>query len=756
MERMLLQVSKFLLLVFLSVSYPVFAEVPSPNPTETPEVTDELKTDESRVLTYDQVTVVASRLPCFKVPFADVPANISYIPANVTRREGEEVHAYHPRDYQGSIEDVEGALFYDQVGNGVDRTFSLRGFSEGSAVVHLLDGVRINEVDGDDVIYPLIDMSDLESIQIDRGSASPIFGSGAFAGVVHLTTRRPSEKRLSLFGGFEFSSNRGIQFYNGFSGTLQDKITPLAGKWTYYFNSSRKLGDGFRSNGEYRITSFNIKTAYELPDDQGNFRFGLKHVDDAVSNPGALPYDLYQINEEMTLKPLDGRDYRMTILQMEANKYFWDHRVLASILASWRVNLAHFYTTSLTFADGAFNPDTDLVTTKSRATDLVWQLAYEDEWGWYHNQTTLGMEFRNASNYGLEQDAFGGNVVENSPRETDRSSDPRNWALYWRQTGEIAQRVTAHVGMRLDQYRLNASDAMMPTQNISRRWDEASWSTGLIIKPLSWTDLYGNYSQGFRVPTISELSPFSGTISTSLRPEVSDSYEVGTRIRLPKEMGLFKCSFFLIDLKDEIVWDSTSVTVNAPFGQNINIGKSRRSGIETRLDVKPVDEISLYGSYTLTDAYVRETDQGGSLIDGRDLGQIPEHRFTWGTTLYPLVRLGEPYDGLKLSLNGIYTGDQHVLAYESTAQATLDATGGAGHQIKAYSVWDFLVSYSWRNFEVYFKVNNVFNNKYYSRAVDATVFPAAWGGATVLPDGTYTFVVPGAPREYQCGVRWEF
>lgn len=702
--------------------------------------------------TMDTLTVIGSRLPSFKVPFSDVPANVSYIPANVTQKDRASLQSVQPLNYQAALRDTESAVFYDQVGNGVDATFAVRGFSEGSSVVTLLDGVRMNDVDGGGVTYPLIDMSDIESIQIDRGSASPIFGSGAFGGVVHLLTREPSEKPISLFGGVDVASHRGVRFYNGVSGTLADKWTPVGGKFKYYFKGGRNLSDGFRDNGEIRITSFNVKSAYELPDERGRLHVGVKHVVDAISNPGTLNLRQYDENPEQTIKPLDGRDYKNTIVQFGADANFWEKRISSSILASWRTNLTHFYTTSATFTDfvDGFNPDTNLVTTKDRATDLVWQLGYQDRWTeWLENQSTLGMEFRDGSNYGLQQDAFGGNVVETTARETERSAKPQNVGLFWRESLEFWDRVIPHFGMRHDFHRLKTTDHLTPTDNISRTFSDTAVSTGITVKPFSWNDIFANYSQGFRVPDISELAPFSGTTSRNLQPEHSDSYEVGTRLRYKKKAAL-KTSFFLIDLKDEIAFDSTSVGVGAPFGQNINIGKSRRQGVETRLDLKPIPEMDLYGSYTWMHAYVRETDPTGSIVDGRSLGQIPENRITTGFFITPFARQDEILSGFKTGFSGVWTGQQHPQNYESTSQATLNATGGAGHIIKDYSVWDYLLSYTWRNQEIYFKITNVFDNKYYSRAISATSF-----GTAIQPAGTFAFVVPSAPREFQLGVRWE-
>ena len=175
------------------------------------------------------------------------------------------------------------------------------------------------------------------------------------------------------------------------------------------------------------------------------------------------------------------------------------------------------------------------------------------------------------------------------------------------------------------------------------------------------------------------------------------------------------------------------------------------------MDVQPIQEAKLYGSYAWAKAYIRETDSAQpftgmpSLVDERSLGQIPEHRLTFGTVITPLQRLGENFEGLEIGLHGVFTGKQHPTGFESTSDATLVATGGAGYMIKSYTIWDFTVSYKLKGQKIYFKINNLFDNKYYSRSVNATSF-----GGGLAPAGIFNFVNPGAPREYVLGMTWEF
>jgi outer membrane receptor protein involved in Fe transport len=684
------------------------------------------------------VTVISSRLPEAKEDLNDVPANVTY-------KSKSDLDETHPLTFQEAVRDIEGAVLYDDVGNGIDTTFALRGFTNSSSMIFLVDGVRVNEVDNNSITFPLIPMRDVQSVQIMRGSASSVYGSNAFGGVVNITTGQASPKPLSLFGGFEWTSFHGLLFNQGVSGTVQDRWSPLGGKFTYYFNGERDDTSGFRNHDDWRLTSFDVKTAYELPDNEGKIYAGVKHIEDAANNPGEITDQEFRdgaVNQ--THKPFDGRKFKNSVVQLGADKTFWDNRITASIMSSWRLNSRNIYSTYGTFTDWTygFDPYTNFINMKSRDKDLTWQVQYEDRWKYLANEALLGMEYRKATQVAIQRYGFGGTIQENLPLTTDHDVVYDNVALFWRETPKFFDdRIIPYVGMRHDFQWMNTEDMITPANSVSSRWNQSTLSTGLTLKPVQWADVFGNYSQGFRIPTMDEVTPYAGAGQSNLMPEKSESYEVGTRLRY-RDRAAVKFSYFLIDVSDEITWDNSR-------NQYYNIAATRRYGTEQRVDLKPVRELSLYGSYTVTEAYVHNDGSSG-LAKGRSLGQVPESRFTTGGSLRPLKRWGEPYDGLRFGLDGVFTGKQHPADYQSSSESVLNAMGGSAYWIKPYSVWNFMASYVWRKQEVYFKINNLFDERYYSRAYSGT----SWGTA-IYPFGNYTWVNPGAPREFILGMRWE-
>ncbi len=710
--------------------------------TDTEKATIPTTVESASIPTSDSITVISSRLPSFKTPLNNIPTNVSYIPANLSYKSATELRERQPATYQESLRDIEGATFSDNVGNGVDTNFGLRGFSGSGAVVTLIDGVRVNEVDGNGVNFPLIPMNDVESVQVERGSQSSIYGTGAFGGVVNITTRRPSPKLMDLFGGSEWSSFSGIRFNQGISGTIPDKYVFDGGAFTYYFNMGRNLNQGFRNNSEIRITNLDAKVGYDLPDDSGGIHFGYKHIEDAISNPGELTLDQFHNDAHATNKPLDGRDFINNILQLDANKKFWDDKIITSAQASIRTNWIHFFSTFATFATTF---PTQLTTIRSRQTNFIWQTAYEDRWKWFGNHSEIGVELEDESEHDSRQNVLGGNVVETTPYNTDRSGAPFNVALFWREKVDVSEKVFLHFGMRHDFNWTKIEDNLNPANNYSSRWRKSTLSTGILVKPVQWADLFSTYSQGFRVPALSDINSFNSDLNATLVPVKSNSYEVGTRLRY-KNLAQLKSSWFLIDLIDDIVFDSTQITPSNPFGRNVNAGKTRRYGIENRADITPIPEFSAYGSYTFLNAYVAEAPRGGSPFNDRALGLIPERRFTTGIACEPLKRFGEPYDGLKLMLDGVFTGSQRTESYESTSQTLISAVSTI---MKPYAVWNFMALFRWKEQQIYFKINNIFNEDYFTRA------RASSSSGGIYPSGNYLFVDPGAPREYLIGLTWD-
>ncbi len=128
--------------------------------------------------------MTATRLSDREDPARDVPASTTVL----TRAQ---IAASGALTVQGLLSRLAGAIFFDQVGNGIQTTFDLRGFTGGGITV-LVDGARINDPRNNAVMLETIGLDSIERIEVTRGAAAATVGGGSAAGVVNLVTRSGS------------------------------------------------------------------------------------------------------------------------------------------------------------------------------------------------------------------------------------------------------------------------------------------------------------------------------------------------------------------------------------------------------------------------------------------------------------------------------------------------------------------------------------------------------------------------------------
>ena len=127
---------------------------------------------------------------------------------------------------------------------------NLRGLSKQN-VVALIDGNRIETATDISARLSMIDMNDIERVEIIKGAASSIYGSGATGGIINVVTRKPGlydsfSVSGNLSGGYNSVNNS--QFYSGgiFGGV---KI------W------SSKISGSFRKAGDINTPAGKIKNS---------------------------------------------------------------------------------------------------------------------------------------------------------------------------------------------------------------------------------------------------------------------------------------------------------------------------------------------------------------------------------------------------------------------------------------------------------------------------------------------------------------
>ncbi|MEQ8311548.1 MAG: TonB-dependent receptor [Sphingopyxis sp.] len=207
-----------------------------------------------------------------------------------------------------------------------------------------------------------------------------------------------------------------------------------------------------------------------------------------------------------------------------------------------------------------------------------------------------------------------------------------------------------------------------------------------------------SYGEGFKAPSLYQLyDAFSG--NATLRPERSKSYDVGIDHSLADGRALISLTAFLRNTNDQINYDNATFT----YG---NVDRTRAKGIEATVALKPVDALNVAAAYSYIDVRDRS---GRPAFDGKRLPRRAAHA----------VSLSADYDwsfGLSTGATLTMVGD----SFDDFANnIPLDGYALAG--IRA----SFPVGC---NFEIYGRIDNLFDADYATAFRYGTYGRAAYGG----------------------------
>lgn len=139
------------------------------------------------------VVVTANRIP---EKLVDTKADVSV----VTRKQ---IEAQHMQTVEDALRTVPGTQFLNYGANGLNANLSGIRINGSKDVVILIDGVRMTDFQGANnsgYMYASIlnQMDNIERIEVLRGSAGVVYGSGARGGVINIITRKADRIRQSI------------------------------------------------------------------------------------------------------------------------------------------------------------------------------------------------------------------------------------------------------------------------------------------------------------------------------------------------------------------------------------------------------------------------------------------------------------------------------------------------------------------------------------------------------------------------------
>ena len=696
--------------LLLAMALPVMAEPPGEEP-------DAERVSEPPIVVKEELTVTDTRL-------RGEPEDLSRVPAHVTAIDRAEIRRSGARTLQELLALEAGVVVYDQVGNDLAKSFDLRGFG-GTGTKLFLDGVPINDPRSNAAVMELVPLTALERVEITRGSTAALAGGGAEAGVINLWTGRTGPGgSLSLAGG-SFGS---LEVAAEARGEIGGADLFLAG--------SLDETDGFRDNSAGELRRLAGKLGWDL----GNGRrleLSVVEAESDLGAPGALTRD--ELGADRDRSPFNRLDSLGEGLAQATAAF--QGPVGAGVFLAANVYARSRDSEILTTGRAAplfggffLDSQAEIVGSTVQA-ERLWEA------GGRRNRLTGGIEWLDGDTAarGFFTPPGDPGRVDAAVLGSDNTARREALGVFVQNAWSPSPAWTLVAGARYDRDEVGYLERSPdPTNAASRAYSELSLKAGASWSPNERSTVYLSFGEGFLPPTVEELFsfPLFGS-NAELRPEDSESWEVGARRRLAGG-GRLEAALFRIDTRDEIVFDSGSPV--GLFGANVNAGSARRGGLEVAVSL-PLGAPDGPGRRLFANLTLMDTELRSGANRGASLPLVPEERLAVGFE-------GQIVDRLRLRGDGLWVGEQALDNDESNSQGTLDAYT----VINARLAWSPPVgsraAASGTGGPVLFlEARTLLDESYESRGIFAFDFAAG---------RNEVFLTPAPGRRLMAGLEWEF
>lgn len=558
-----------------------------------------------------------------------------------------------------------------------DWSIDLRGFGQtgDQNTLVLVDGVRYSEIDTTPAKWSGIPLLAVERIEIFRGDAGVLYGSGATAGVINIITRKASQNARAADALL-----RGGSWHTGdfqFSGNLGGELLGLS------------LAGGALDSRNYRDNN-NLQQnglIMDLRNVDGPHTVYLKAAwdDQDLRNPGLLTIPEFNADPRGTTTPFDYSQRKAGRADLGGN-FDLGFGELAGNL-TWRKKTSDAFVFDF---GSVVDIETEYYGFLPRLR-LPWAAAG------FAQSLVLGAD--------LEKSDYDRNV-SGSFFASQTTATQKVAAAYLQNRTQLARATSLVIGGRTQRVRTEINDpflAPVDQQRTSNAW-EITLQQGFASQ---WSG-YARASQGFRVAGVEE-TPFT---TGPLLPQTSHTYEIGTEWRGPAVRA--RLTAYTIDLDNEITFNPLA----GFFGDNANLFPTRRRGVELEARGRIAPPLDAFATFTYNDATFREGVYGGVDVAGNRVPLVPRWQMSAGAAW----RIGR---ATLLAGSFVYLDEQLV---------NNDFANSLSQRIPSYGVLDLKLTHQIRDWTLGLELKNLLDRSYYTYGgVDSLgtvkVFPAperAW------------------------------
>jgi len=605
------------------------------------------------------------------------------------------------------IEDVPGVNLSRSAGNS-NTTVQIRGSNTfqgglGTRVQGLYDGFPINLAETGEVVWNNINMNAADKVEVMKGAAATLYGSGAMGGVVNVFGHLPDkfEVKAGVSGGFYDGTpdSDNSEYRDGFTPWLWNGYVGIGdkkGKFNYSLLYTHNENDGYKENSWSSLDDVKLKVRYDINSDQylqlssfynetrGGYTTIWPYDIEFVTGPAFISfsdqgYDLPDaVYADDTIKrknALVGLNYVNLLsddLSLDARAYYTHNKTrfeynptdetqeyVFSLLVS---PFPPPFGTTIDYALYSREPGEFNETSSNRFGG-----GFKLDWRASDQHRLL---------FGLDANIIDVESTQYTPNLTDlnelSSVTERNFALFVQDEFKMTDRLTALLSLRYDWSGIDAhtvtytdfinpiygpppgpgappsiigyNDVTVPIENESV--DAISPRIALNYKATDDMSFRASWGKSFRAPSLAErFVRDAGVIgdgipNPELDKETMTAYEIGMFKQFSDKVSLDIAAY--LNNYDNLIESRTLEPTDLQVFQYQNVAKARIWGIETSLNVKPTPDWNINLAYAYMNAKDK-SDEPAALApfnpDPDWLAYRPEHTASVSATWNATDRL---------------------------------------------------------------------------------------------------------------------
>jgi outer membrane receptor protein involved in Fe transport len=591
---------------------------------------------------------------------------------------------------------------------------SLRGIGPSgvSRTLVLLDGVPFNDSFGGWVYWSRVPLDSVEQIEIVDGASSSLYGNYAMGGVINIVTAPPARRTVELRSQYGSRSSPKIDFsasdvWGKVRATVDGSVFDTDG-YTPVVESERGLVD---NNASVAFRNVSLRLQYDVTE-RVNAYFRGGYFREERDNGKHSTIDGTPEANDTTWKAASG-GVRVRLpddSDLQVSLFVDSTRFHSNFLAVPAATPPR--------SIGRMTLD-QVVPATGVGGAAVWSRTFAGR-----HVFTAGTDWRWVDG-DSQEDGLDAQTGATVTLKRVSGGTQRNVGAFVQDVFTPLAGLTLTLGARVDSWRNYDAHNLetfypsgIPTSNhrptLPGKDDTvASPRVAALYRVSSRVSVWGDLGWGFRAPTLNELyRQFRvGTVLTLANPELGPERLVGGDLGIritPRPEIVWRTTAFTNHI-DDPVSNVTIATAGASVTQQRqNLGRTRVRGVQTDVEYRLGSLWRVSAAYVYNDARVREFTANPTLV-GKYLAQVPKHRgsvqVAYVNPRYVTVVAGVEAVGRQ------FDDDQNSRVVPGYSEPGLPAYALVG--VTATRALG-------RNVEVFFGVQNLFDQAYYVGTLPTT------------------------------------